>query len=239
MSAVQRRPPPRPHPDGRRRTEPRRWSPADTVTVAVAGAVAGTGLITWAAGQLAGWLTSGRWPPMPPGAVAGIVARIPAHLGNLAAAWPVPARSQLPGEVLMVAVFALLLAASGALGVATVFTVRVARTRCPGRAGLPAPVRSGARWGRMAPTRTGRGARWATQQDLSSLRVRAGDHAGRVVLGRQGRTLVATESHHSVLVLGPTRPGWNVIRSWFWKPQVRTCAREYPALCLRLGDPSG
>jgi len=177
------------------------------VTVGVAGAVAGAGLITWAAGQLAGWLTSGRWPPVPPDAVAGIVVRIPAHLGNLAAAWPVPARSQLPGEVLMVAVFGLLLAASGALCVATVFIVRVARSRPPGRAGLPAPVRSGARWGRMAPTRTGRGARWATGRDLSSLRVRAGDHAGRVVLGRLGRTLVATESHHSVLVVGPTQSG--------------------------------
>lgn len=45
---------------------------------------------------------------------------------------------------------------------------------------------------------------WATRRDLGALRVRPGDHAGRVVLGRAGRGLVATEKRHSVLVLGPT-----------------------------------
>ncbi|MDQ1416804.1 MAG: hypothetical protein QOF81_2417 [Acidimicrobiaceae bacterium] len=50
------------------------------------------------------------------------------------------------------------------------------------------------------------GAHWAARRDLGPLRVgRAG--GGRLVLGRVGRNLVATEARHSVLVLGPTQSG--------------------------------
>lgn len=49
-------------------------------------------------------------------------------------------------------------------------------------------------------------ARWARRRDLHSLAVRrAGD--GRLVIGRSGGTLVATEARHSVLVVGPTQSG--------------------------------
>ncbi|MDQ6946720.1 MAG: hypothetical protein M3256_10735, partial [Actinomycetota bacterium] len=77
---AQRPPPNGPKSGGRRRSEPRRWTPADTVTVTVAAAAGGAGLITWCAGQLAGRVASGRWPPVPLTAVAGIVARLPVHL---------------------------------------------------------------------------------------------------------------------------------------------------------------
>ena len=50
------------------------------------------------------------------------------------------------------------------------------------------------------------GARWATRRDLRSLVVRQ-PVAGRLVLGRCGGALVATESGHSVLVVGPTQSG--------------------------------
>jgi type IV secretion system protein VirD4 len=50
------------------------------------------------------------------------------------------------------------------------------------------------------------GARWAQRGDVASLRVRRSG-GGRVVLGRVGRTAVATEARHSVLVLGPTQSG--------------------------------
>ncbi len=49
-----------------------------------------------------------------------------------------------------------------------------------------------------------RGARWARGRDLDSLKVRGGSR-GRVVLGRYGRNLLAVESRHSVLVIGPTQ----------------------------------
>jgi type IV secretion system protein VirD4 len=51
-----------------------------------------------------------------------------------------------------------------------------------------------------------RGARWATSRDLRSLRVRRSG-CDRLVLGRHGRVLLATEARHSVLVLGPTQSG--------------------------------
>ncbi len=60
----------------------------------------------------------------------------------------------------------------------------------------------GAQWARG--TARQRGAQWARGRDLQALRVR-GPSAGRVVLGQSGRDLLAVESHHSVLVVGPTQ----------------------------------
>jgi type IV secretion system protein VirD4 len=49
-------------------------------------------------------------------------------------------------------------------------------------------------------------ARWAQRRDLDPLLVR-GPVAGRVVIGRSGRRLVAAEAGHSLLVVGPTQSG--------------------------------
>lgn len=49
------------------------------------------------------------------------------------------------------------------------------------------------------------GTAWAGPGDLRRLRARPG--TGRLVLGRSGRRLVAVESRHSLLVLGPTQSG--------------------------------
>ncbi|MDQ6616970.1 MAG: type IV secretory system conjugative DNA transfer family protein, partial [Actinomycetota bacterium] len=49
-------------------------------------------------------------------------------------------------------------------------------------------------------------AHWAGRRDVGALRVRRSG-GGRLVLGRVGRSLVATEARHSVLVLGPTQSG--------------------------------
>jgi type IV secretion system protein VirD4 len=54
--------------------------------------------------------------------------------------------------------------------------------------------------------RVGDQARWATSRDLRPLAVGSAGR-GRLVLGRSGRVLVATEARHSVLVLGPTQSG--------------------------------
>jgi type IV secretion system protein VirD4 len=69
-----------------------------------------------------------------------------------------------------------------------------------------AVLSGGLAW-RLRPARRGRGAaRWARSPDLRALggRRRAG---GRLVIGRAGRRLVATEARHSVLVMGPTQSG--------------------------------
>ena len=54
-------------------------------------------------------------------------------------------------------------------------------------------------------TRRPAGTAWAGGGDLRRLRARAG--TGRLILGRAGRRLVAVESRHSLLVLGPTQSG--------------------------------
>lgn len=67
----------------------------------------------------------------------------------------------------------------------------------------------GSGWGMFGgpgPAPPSGGAHWAVGRDIGSLRVHrpGGD---RMVLGRVGRHLVATEARHSVLVLGPTQSG--------------------------------
>ncbi|MDQ6945104.1 MAG: type IV secretory system conjugative DNA transfer family protein, partial [Actinomycetota bacterium] len=130
-------------------------------------------------------------------------ARLPVHLGDLAAAWPSPARRELPGEVPMLGAFAVLLAVAAGVVALGVVVARAVRRRRPG----PVRPRSLPRWCPVLRTPPSRGARWATGRDLRHLRVSAGDQTGRVVLGRVGRTLVATESRHSLLVVGPTQSG--------------------------------
>lgn len=51
-----------------------------------------------------------------------------------------------------------------------------------------------------------RDGRWARGSDLRTLRA-TGAEANRLVLGRRGRRLVATEDNHSVVVFGPTGSG--------------------------------
>ena len=57
---------------------------------------------------------------------------------------------------------------------------------------------------RVSRERADQDARWARRRDLTPLLVRQPE-AGRLVLGRWGRSLLAAESRHSVLVVGPTQ----------------------------------
>src|ERR1700755_775500 len=52
-------------------------------------------------------------------------------------------------------------------------------------------------------TAKARGARWASRRDLRALRVKA-PPSGRLVLGRDGRRLLAAEERASVVVVGPS-----------------------------------
>ncbi len=56
----------------------------------------------------------------------------------------------------------------------------------------------------FGPKRRGDGATWAEARDLRSLVV-VEPECGRLVLGYSGRRLLATESRHSVCVMGPTQ----------------------------------
>jgi type IV secretion system protein VirD4 len=57
--------------------------------------------------------------------------------------------------------------------------------------------------GGAAKQRKVQGARWASKRDLRDLRV-AGPQPGRLILGRQGKRLVAGEERASVVIVGPS-----------------------------------
>jgi type IV secretion system protein VirD4 len=166
-------------------------------------AVAVLGMWVWVTGEVAGWLARGRWPAVGLAAVPGIAGRLPGAWPDVRRAWPLPVRAGLPPSAGMLAVGTL---------TAVAFTCAVVagwccRARRP--AGLMAKVRSA---GSLLPAPgsggVGRdaGARWATGRDLRSVQVRTGE-PGRLVIGRAGRRLVATEARHSLLVVGPTQSG--------------------------------
>jgi type IV secretion system protein VirD4 len=106
-------------------------------------------------------------------------------LGRLV--WPAPIGPHPPRSGLLVL-------AAVVFGLAVVGMALV-----PGRPRRSRPLR------RTPPPGRNR-ARWATRRDLRSLSVPAAG-AGRLVIGRSGRTLVATEARHSLLVVGPTQSG--------------------------------
>lgn len=131
-----------------------------------------------ATGHVAALVFDGGWPRYRLGDLPGVVARVATRPSDPGRAWdPVNTGADPPGPVAWWAI-ALSLLAAPAAGLAA------ARRRWP------------------SPTDTGA---WASGRDLRRLRARAG--RGRLVLGRAGRRLVATESRHSVLVLGPTQSG--------------------------------
>ena len=145
----------------------------------------------WLASELSAWILSGRWPACPLGGIAQAAAGVPAHLEDPARSWPgveALSRSGPGGGVCFYSV------AAGMAGVGAGLAVGGSRT--------------GRRRGSGGFGRTSTGARWARCNDLRSLRVR-GARPGRVVIGRSGagRSLLATEARHSLLVIGPTQSG--------------------------------
>ena len=130
-----------------------------------------------ATGHVSALVFDGAWPRYRLVDLPGIVARVAARPGDPGRAWDPVNAGGAPPGP--VAWWATLIV----LVAAPAAVVGVARRRSS-----PGP-----------------GSGWATGRRLRRLRARAGK--GRLVLGRAGRRLVATESRHSVLVLGPTQSG--------------------------------
>lgn len=118
------------------------------------------------------------------------------------AVWALAAKAFAGREWLLPAAVLAVLAVVGAVALTGIVSRAPAATVRNGRR-VRAPASSP--WP-PSGHRSGGGAHWARRRDVSPLRVRrpAGD---RLVLGRVGRSLVATERRHSVLVLGPTQSG--------------------------------
>lgn len=143
----------------------------------VALAVTAAGVL--AAGHLSAALFDGHWPRYRLSDAPGILARVVAEPRDPGRAWdPVNTGGVPPGPIAWWATLAAIAAASGAAA------VRI-------HTGLRRPSTSAA---------------WATRTQLRRLHVRRRNH-GRLVVGTINRRLVAVESRHSLLVLGPTQTG--------------------------------
>jgi type IV secretion system protein VirD4 len=156
------------------------------------------GAMVWLTGAIGGWLDYGHGPRLSASETATVLIRLSGRLSDPATAWPPPWSSRLPGAVwlylIAVAVVGLF-AGAAVLGMTLHRRARHALSR-----GQPPRSPASARRSRSG------GAKWATPRDLAVLRIRRPGH-GRLVLGRVGRRLIATEARHSVLVLGPTQSG--------------------------------
>ena len=170
------------------------WAGAIVVVAAV---------VVWMTGELAGRLWGRRWRTVGLGDIGEVLVRLPSHLADPGRAWLPPASASLPGPVALYGCGMLVVGALAGVGVAGVVATRWLRPLLSGVRDGAVPEGSG---GRPAMHRGTGGARWATRRDVRGLRVRHGG-GGRLVLGRVGGRLIATEARHSVLVLGPTQSG--------------------------------
>ncbi len=150
----------------------------DGAILAVLFGLFGFGTLVWGAGMVAGRLWGGAWPQARAGESGSILAGLVRDAGQPALAWPAPDQNLIPGPWAFYPTLAVLLAAAVALalGVRRLFT----------------------------RDRRREGASWAEGRDLRALVV-GQPEKGRLILGYSGRHLVATESRHSVCVLGPTQ----------------------------------
>jgi type IV secretion system protein VirD4 len=157
----------------------------ETALLAGLGSVLAALTAFWLASEAGASVAAGGWVDLPAIESAAALARLPRHLASPLGSWPAAPQGAAATAVFYGVVSTL---ATGALCAAVV-------------------AAGGARRGQGR--RHGRGARWARRRDLTPLRVRR-CRRGRLVIGRlPGRppALVATETRHSLLVIGPTQSG--------------------------------
>ncbi|HET9718926.1 MAG TPA: type IV secretory system conjugative DNA transfer family protein [Solirubrobacteraceae bacterium] len=162
---------------------------AETIVLGalVAGAVALA--VIWLGGGLAGALFGQGWPAIQPSGLAGVLARLPLHMGDPRYAWPAPVRYLLPGTGGLIA--GLGLAAAALAPLAWLITRLVTRAA---RAAGPA----------------GAGARWAGPGELRPLHSplwSPGRPEGRIALGRRSGRILYGEQRHALIAFGPPQSG--------------------------------
>ncbi|MBI2169342.1 MAG: type IV secretory system conjugative DNA transfer family protein, partial [Actinobacteria bacterium] len=158
----------------------------DTVLLWVVGALAALAVVVWSGAVVAG-MVSGATSGITFPAAAEAVVSLPGNLGDPAAAWPEPARSQLPGP----------------------FVYWTGQTVA--LAGWAFAAQQGWRlWRRLTRRRGALGieteAGFARPSDLRRLVVKR-PQAGRLTLGHAGGRLIAAEPQASLAVLGPSGCG--------------------------------
>jgi type IV secretion system protein VirD4 len=160
----------------------------ELLLLVILGAVAAGSGFAWLWSGLAGVAFGHGWPPLPLTGGLGVLARLPAHLGDPQLAWPAGSRTALPGPLAMYLTLGALVGGCVVL-----------------------PLTLSLRYGGLNGARVAdRGARWAGPADLRALRLRSlrrTKHAGRLALGRHhGRTLYA-EQRHALVAFGPPQSG--------------------------------
>ncbi len=160
-------------------------NPSEVALLVAVGSALTLAAVVWTWGGLAGALFGNGWPPLGGGQLAGVVAHLPAHLSDPAAAWPAGVRGRLPGASGFYGALALL-----ALPAATLVALarRVASVVPGGRRNA--------------------GARFAGSGELSALRgPRAADRGPRLALGRHRGRLLRAEERHALVAFGPPQSG--------------------------------
>jgi type IV secretion system protein VirD4 len=147
---------------------------------------AGAGVWLW--GELAGALFAGGAPAVRAGMVLGVIARLPARLGDPRSAWPPAARALLPGAAGMYAALGLLATGAGGTGGAMVRLWPAIGGRGAGGSGRG-------------------GARWASARELHTLRGGWRSREGRLGLGRDGGRMLYAEERHALVAFGPPQSG--------------------------------
>jgi type IV secretion system protein VirD4 len=148
--------------------------------------VAGVAGLCWLAGGCATVVAGHGWHDVRPSASLGLLLGLLRHPRAPELAWPPTLRHLLPASATLWAVIAVLALGCAAAGIALRHLARS--------------------WPAGARPHDDGGAVWANRADLQSLIVKR-PGAGRLVVGRVGRTLLAVERGQSLLVAGPTQSG--------------------------------
>lgn len=145
--------------------------------------VLGLGAGLWLTGEISGLIFTAGRPGTPAGAIPGIALGMFSHVTDPSQAWPAQYRDRIPGPVAFYLTFFLLIALS-------VLAFKFIKSLIDGTRKKDANL-----------------SQWAKARDIKPLLVKGPGEPGRLVLGRTGGKMVATEARQSVIVLGPTQTG--------------------------------
>jgi len=172
--------------------QPNDHSTDDTLLIAaaaLAGALIAASCLVWLAAQLVMLVIEQRLLVHASGSVLDVATGLVRHPSEPAKAFAPADTKHLPGGVWLYVLAAPLL---GGTFMAALAAWQFVSDRLP-------MIGSG--------RRDERDSRWARPRDLAALTVRPKHAAGRLVLGKAGRQLIALTGNHSVVVFGPTDSG--------------------------------
>lgn len=156
-------------------------SPVENVILAIVFCLFCFGGVLFFTGEVSGRVFGGGSPRANPAEIPTIVLRWISNPMDPARAWPEGQQEHIPHAALFYLTMLV-------LGAAVAFTFRFVKRAFEGR------------------NRDQNITQWAKGRDIKPLLVK-GPMPGRLVLGRSGGKLLATESRQSVIILGPTQTG--------------------------------